>query len=40
VPGWACVRFPALHRLKREVRHLNMVRLRQHRLEKEARKSV
>lgn len=40
VPGRLFTRFPALHQLKCEVRRLNMVRLRQRRLEREARRTV
>jgi hypothetical protein len=40
VPGRAFARFPLLHDLKRELRRLNIARLRQQRLEREARKSA
>lgn len=40
VPAWALARFPVLYSLKCEVRRLNIVRLRQQRLEKEAREAV
>lgn len=40
VPRRALLKFPLLYGLKREVRRLNIARLRQRRLEKEARASV
>lgn len=40
VPAWALARIPVLYSLKRELRRLNIARLRQQRVEKEAREAV